>query len=57
MNRWRGALLDGISYVVITIVVWGVNALQRGLWQDDVQALSEAFQRLSQLTGQLDLAR
>ena len=46
MNRARwSALLDGIVYVVLTIVVWGVNAFQRGLWQDDVQALGEAFRR------------
>src|SRR5258708_4556706 len=42
--RWS-RLLDGLSYVPLTILVWGVNALQRGLWQDDVQALGEAFQR------------
>src|SRR5258708_38050802 len=42
--RWS-KLLDGLSYVALTILVWGVNALQRGLWQDDVQALGEAFQR------------
>ena len=46
MNRARwSALLDGLSYVALTILVWGVNALHRGLWQDDVQALGEAFQR------------
>ena len=46
MNRARwSALLDGLSYVTLTILVWGVNALQRGLWQDDVLALGEAFQR------------
>ena len=46
MNRARGsALLDGLSYLTLTILVWGVNALQRGLWQDDVQALGEAFRR------------
>src|SRR5713101_6100544 len=43
-HRWS-ALLDGIAYVALTIVVWGVNAFQRGLWQDDVQALGEVFRR------------
>ena len=46
MNRARwSALLDGLCYAALTILVWGVNALQRGLWQDDVQALGEAFRR------------
>jgi hypothetical protein len=46
MNRLRrNALLDGLSFVVLTILVWGVNALHRGLWQDDVQLLGETFQR------------
>src|ERR1700682_2132506 len=44
--RWS-ALLDGLSFIALTILVWGVNALQRGLWQDDVQALGEAYQRSS----------
>jgi MFS family permease len=48
MNRIRwSALLDGVVYAALTILVWGVNALQRGLWQDDVQALGEAFRRSS----------
>jgi hypothetical protein len=38
---------DAFSYATLTILVWGVNALQRGLWHDDVQALGEAFQRSS----------
>jgi len=37
--------LDLLCFVVLTILVWGVNALQRGLWQDDVQALGLAFVR------------
>jgi hypothetical protein len=46
MNRARwSALADGLCFAALTILVWGVNALQRGLWQDDVQALSEAFGR------------
>jgi hypothetical protein len=46
MNRARrSALPDGLCYAALTILVWGVNALQRGLWQDDVQALGEAFGR------------
>jgi hypothetical protein len=44
-NRQRS--LDGVVYVVLTVLVWGTGTLRRGLWQDDVQALSEAFQRLS----------
>jgi hypothetical protein len=48
MNRTRwSALLDGLLYATLTILVWGVNALQRGMWQDDVQALGEAFRRFS----------
>jgi hypothetical protein len=47
MNRARrSALLDGLSFAILTILVWGVNALQRGLWQDDVQAMGEAWHRL-----------
>jgi hypothetical protein len=38
-------LLDGLSFAALTILVWGVNAWKRGLWQDDVQALGEAFRR------------
>jgi hypothetical protein len=46
MNQvWRSALRDGLCYAALTILVWGVNALQRGLWQDDVKALALAFQR------------
>jgi hypothetical protein len=46
MNRpQRSALRDGLCYAALTILVWGPNALQRGLWQDDVQALGEAFRR------------
>jgi hypothetical protein len=37
---------EGVVYVALTIIVWGVSALRRGLWQDDVQALGEAFHRL-----------
>ena len=49
MNRARwSALLDGVSYILLTILVWGVNALRRGMWQDDVQALGEAFRRSQQ---------
>jgi len=48
MNRARwSALFDGLSFATLTILVWGVNAPRRGLWQDDVQALGEAFQRSS----------
>jgi hypothetical protein len=42
--RWS-ALHDGLCYAALAILVWGVNALQRGLWQDDVQAMGEAFRR------------
>jgi hypothetical protein len=42
--RWS-VLCDGLCYAALTILVWGANALQRGLWQDDVQALGLAFQR------------
>jgi hypothetical protein len=46
MNRARlSALRDGLCYAALTILVWGVNAFQRGLWQDDVQALGQAFRR------------
>src|SRR5580704_5282178 len=46
MNQvWRSALRDGLCYAALTILVWGVNAPQRGLWQDDVKALALAFQR------------
>ena len=41
----RSALRDGLCYAVLTILVWGANALQRGLWQDDVAALGAAFWR------------
>jgi hypothetical protein len=37
--------LDGLCYVVLTVLVWGVSAFRRGLWQDDVQALGLAFVR------------
>ena len=43
-DRWS-ALGDSLCYVGLTIMVWGVNALQRGLWQDDVQPLGQAFRR------------
>jgi len=39
------ALLDVVCYLVLTILVWGVSAFRRGLWQDDVQALGLAFAR------------
>jgi hypothetical protein len=39
------SLFTLLSYLTLTVLVWGVNAFQRGLWQDDVQALGEAFQR------------
>jgi hypothetical protein len=46
MNRVRRhARLDGLVFVVLTVLVWGVNALQRGPWQDDVQLLGETFAR------------
>jgi hypothetical protein len=41
----RSLLCDGFCYAALTILVWGANALQRGLWQDDVQAMGEAFRR------------
>lgn len=44
-TRWA-AFLDGLSFVILTILVWGVNALQRGMWQDDAQALGAALKRL-----------
>ena len=48
MNRAQwSALRDGLCYAALTILVWGANALQRGLWQDDVQALGQAFVRSS----------
>jgi hypothetical protein len=48
MNRARrSALYDFLCYAALTILVWGVNALQRGLWQDDVVLLGLAFQRSS----------
>lgn len=54
LNRERlGPVIDGMVYVSLTILVWGVNALQRGLWQDDVQALGEAFHRARQSFGAL----
>jgi hypothetical protein len=39
------ALLDALCYVTLTILVWGVTAFRRGLWQDDVEALVLAFAR------------
>jgi hypothetical protein len=42
--RWS-FILDGLCFAALTILVWGVNALQRGMWQDDVQALALAFAR------------
>ena len=46
MNRARwNRVFDGLCYVALTILVWGVNALQRGPWQDDIQALYQAFWR------------
>src|SRR5476649_2999291 len=48
MNRERwSALLDAATYAALTVLVWGANAFRRGLWQDDVQALGEAFRRLT----------
>ena len=48
MNRaWGSALRDGFCYVALTILVWGPNALQRGLWQDDAKGMGLAFQRAS----------
>src|SRR5450755_4590828 len=45
-NRaWPSALCDGLCYAALTVLVWGANALQRGLWQDDVPLLGAAFQR------------
>jgi hypothetical protein len=38
-------LPDVLCYVILTILVWGVSAFRRGLWQDDVQALGLAFGR------------
>lgn len=38
-------LPDVFCYVVLTILVWGVSAFRRGMWQDDVQALGLAFVR------------
>src|SRR5207244_7322635 len=32
-------------YIILTILVWGVSAFRRGLWQDDVLALGLAFER------------
>jgi hypothetical protein len=46
-------LLDGIAYAVLTLLVWGVTAFRRGLWQDDVQALGEAFGRSTRSFGAL----
>jgi hypothetical protein len=47
-NRaWPSALGDGLCYAALAILVWGANALQRGLWQDDLQGLGLAFQRVS----------
>jgi hypothetical protein len=40
-------LLDALCFVTLTILVWGVSAFRRGLWQDDVQALGLAFMRNS----------
>jgi hypothetical protein len=42
--RWS-AVVDGLCYAALAILVWGVNALQRGMWQDDVQALAMAHMR------------
>ena len=39
------ALIDGLSFALLTVLVWGVNTLHRGLWQDDVVLLAEAFAR------------
>jgi hypothetical protein len=39
------ALLDVLCYVALTILVWGLSAFRRGLWQDDVQALGLAYVR------------
>jgi hypothetical protein len=56
MNRARwSALLDGITYAALTLMVWGVGAFRRGLWQDDVQALGEAFGRSLHPLGALFL--
>ncbi len=38
-------LPDVVCYVVLTILVWGISAFRRGMWQDDVQALGLAFVR------------
>jgi len=54
MNRVRwSALLDGFCYAALTILVWGVSAPRRGLWQDDVQALGEAWLRSARPFGAL----
>jgi MFS family permease len=46
MNRERWiALGDSLCYACLTILVWGVNAFQRGLWQDDVVELGQALRR------------
>src|ERR1700690_3599003 len=57
MNRTRrSALFDGLTYAALTILVWGGNAFQRGLWQDDIQALGQAFIRLKSSFAALFLA-
>jgi hypothetical protein len=48
--RWN-VVLDGLCYVALTILVWGLNALQRGMWQDDVVPLAQAFQRSGSLSA------
>lgn len=54
-KRGRSALLDGIAAVIVTILVWGVSAFQRGLWQDDTQVMGEAFERSMRAHPILDL--
>lgn len=54
-TRGRSALLDGLAAVIVTILVWGVNAFQRGLWQDDTQVMGEAFERSMRAHPFLDL--
>ncbi len=39
------AVLDAVVYVSLTILVWGITMFRRGLWQDDAQALGQAFAR------------
>ena len=45
LRERSGALIDSVCYVVLTILVWGISALRRGMWQDDVQALGTAVER------------